>query len=77
MIGLICASIGGRMLRRIAAAIAVTIFALLLRPAAAPAQAPAGSVVLPDLGILRDVAPACRSAFPADRSFPPRAPSLR
>jgi len=46
------------MLRRIAAAIAVTIFALLLRPAAAPAQASASSVVLPDLGMLREVAPA-------------------
>lgn len=50
MTGLICALIGGRMFRRIAAAIAVTVFALPLRPAAAPAQVSAETLVLPAAG---------------------------
>jgi hypothetical protein len=50
------------MLRRIAAAIAVTVFALLLRPAAAPAQVSAGTVVLPAAG---------RNALPSDQPIRP------
>jgi hypothetical protein len=50
------------MFRRIAAAIAVTVFALLLRPAAAPPQVPAGTVVLPSAG---------RNALPSDQPIRP------
>jgi hypothetical protein len=50
------------MLRRIAAAIAVTVFALLLRLAAAPAQVSAGTLVVPA---------AERNALPSDHAIRP------